>query len=129
MLMDSASSFLLSFALPDFLLLLTDLLGLAVQLSLKPGDLPLLPHGDLRLLSHKLGHVHLVHSSLSFLSDHLVELNVIIISVFWPKLLRTEDDNRALESLEVVVTAMVLNSLGLVSLLGLSQEGVICLDS
>ena len=95
---------------PDCLLLLTDL-------PLQPGNLPLHSHGDLRLLSHKLGHVHLILSCLTFLSDKLVELNVIIIRVVWTKVLGAEDDDTALESLEVVVTAMVMDSLGLVSLL------------
>ena len=104
---------------PDCLLLLTDL-------PLQPGNLPLHSHGDLRLLSHKLGHVHLILSCLTFLSDELMELNVIIV---WTKVLGAEADDTALESLEVVVTAMVMDSLGLVSLLRLPQKGVSCLDS
>ena len=58
-----------------------------------------------------------------------MELNVIIIRVVWTKVLGAEDDDTALESLEVVVTAIVMDSLGLVSLLRLPQKGVRCLDS
>ena len=61
-----------------------------VHLPLKPGHPPLHPNGDLRLLSHKLAHVHPLHSCLTFLlSDKLMELNMTPnVSVVLPNTLQ-----------------------------------------
>ena len=50
----------------DCLLLLIQLQSMGVHLPLKPGHPPLHPNGDLRLLSHKLAHVHPLNSCLDF---------------------------------------------------------------
>ena len=87
----------------------SELNSLGVHLGPEPGHLPLDPAEDLGLAD-----VHLLHfpnHSLALLAHELVELNVIILVItdIWSEVLGAEDDNAALERLEVAVTPVVIS--------------------